>query len=224
MGRDRTTLAPVAEALAAEHGIRAHVVRCDVSNEQSVGGAFREARREMGEPFVLVNNAGISEAAMVKDTTRELWDRVLAVNTTGAFLCIQQVLSGMLAARAGRIVNIASVAGLKAYRGVAAYITSKHALVGLTRALALETARDGLTVNAVCPGYTRTDMASVGVDNLVKNFGMTPEQALERIVNTMPRGRLVEPAEVAHAVAFLCSPEAAAITGQSIVVAGGEVM
>lgn len=223
LGRDRATLSVVAERIAAEHSVRTHVGRCDVANEHTITAAFSDAKKDLGDPHILVNNAGIAEAGSVKDTSRELWDRTLAINVTGAFLCCRHVLPAMLAARAGRIVNIASVAGLRGARGIAAYVTSKHALIGLTRALALETAKHGITVNAVCPGYANTDMATAAVDNIVKGLGLTPEQALEKIAGTMPIGRLIEPAEVAAAVLWLCGGGAAAVTGQSLVVAGGEV-
>jgi NAD(P)-dependent dehydrogenase (short-subunit alcohol dehydrogenase family) len=148
---------------------------------------------------------------------------MLAVNLTGAYLCTREVLPAMLAAAEGRVVNVASTAGLRGYGRMAAYCAAKHGLIGLTRALAAETAKRGVTVNAVCPSYTDTDMAKQAVDNLVAARGITPQEALKMLTRANPLGRLVQPEEVASAVGWLCSPGASAMSGQSIAVAGGEV-
>jgi NAD(P)-dependent dehydrogenase (short-subunit alcohol dehydrogenase family) len=224
MGRDRARLDATAERLSTAHGVRVRAVRCDVADPHAIAGAFGEARGELGEVTILVNNAGIAEAAPLVETTRELWDRHFAVNVTGALLCAQQVLPPMLARRAGRIVNVASTAGLRGVPHAGAYSASKHALIGLTRTLALETAKHGVTVNAVCPGYTDTGMAQVAIANLVRHRGKTPEEAREAIVRTVPRGSLIRPEEVAATVAWLCTPAASAVTGQAIVIAGGDVV
>jgi NAD(P)-dependent dehydrogenase (short-subunit alcohol dehydrogenase family) len=194
-----------------------------VANAGQVSDAFGHARAVYGDPHVLVNNAGQGEGGLFTELTREIWDRMLAVNLTGAFLCTQQVLPAMLAARAGRVVNIASTAGLKGYGRMTAYCASKHGLVGLTRALAQETAKHGVTVNAVCPGYTEdTSMVQQAVDNLAGGRGLTPEEALKMITRLNPRGALIRPEEVAGTVGWLCSAEAGAINGQAIAVSGGE--
>ena len=224
MGRTVRQLEERAAALGAEFGAEAAAVVCDVAKAESVAQAFDSARQRFGDPYVLVNNAGQAAGAPFLETSCELWDRMLAINLTGQFLCARQVLPAMVAARAGRIVNIASTAGLKAYTNTAAYCVSKHGVVGLTRALALETAKLGITVNAVCPGYTETDMTQLAVDNLVAARGKTPEEARQMVVRVIPRGTIIQPAEVANAVAWLCSPGASAVTGQAIVAAGGEVM
>src|SRR5688572_17285934 len=224
MGRDRERLERQAETLRAEYDARVTTAQCDVADDGSVEAAFAVARREQGEPYILVNNAGVAGSALVEETRRALWDRILAIDLTGTMLCMQQVLPAMRRERAGRIVNVASTAGLKGYTKLAAYCAAKHGVIGLTKVAALETAKLGITVNAVCPGYTDSDMAQQAVDNIVATLGKTPEEALAIITRMSPRGTLTQTQEVANAVGWLCSPGASAITGQAIVVAGGEVM
>ena len=222
MARDRTALERAAARLRAA-GTDVGAIQCDVADAADIAAAFARAHEERGEAYVLVNNAGQAEGSPFLDTTRALWDRMLAVNLTSAFLCTQRVLPSMLEARAGRVVNIASASGLKGYRNVAAYTASKHGLVGLTRALAAETARAGITVNAVCPAYADTDMARHAVENIMRDMDRSEAEARAAIARAVPRGTLIEPHEVAATVAFLCSPEASGINGQAIVVAGGEI-
>jgi NAD(P)-dependent dehydrogenase (short-subunit alcohol dehydrogenase family) len=173
---------------------------------------------------ILVNNAGQAASAPFGRTDAALWQRMLDVNLTGAYHCIQATLPGMLDLGWGRIVNVASTAGLTGYRYVAAYCAAKHGLVGLTRALALEVAAQGVTVNAVCPGYTETDIVLAAVANIVRKTGRSEDQARAALAAANPQGRLVQPDEVAHAVAWLCMPGASAMNGQAVAVAGGEVM
>lgn len=224
LGRDVARLEAHAERLHQRFGIPVEAFACDVADEDSVERAFSASRERLGDAHVLVNNAGQAESAALADTPRELWDRMLAVNLTGTYLCSRQVIPAMLQARAGRIVNIASTAGLRGYPKTAAYCAAKHGVIGLTRALALETAKIGITVNAVCPGYTDTEMARRAVDGVASALGKTTDEARAMITRVNPLGRLIRPEEVAATVAWLCSPDAAAITGQSIAVAGGEVM
>jgi NAD(P)-dependent dehydrogenase (short-subunit alcohol dehydrogenase family) len=218
-----TLIARDAEALAlaaAALGEGAAWQAVDVSIETSVATAFARA----GAVDILVNNAGQAASAPFLKTDAALWQRMLDVNLTGAYHCIQAALPAMLDAGWGRIVNVASTAGLTGYRYVAAYCAAKHGLVGLTRALALELASKGITVNAVCPGYTETDIVREAVANIVRKTGRSAPDARAELAAANPQGRLVRPEEVAHAVAMLCLPDAAALNGQAIAVAGGEVM
>ena len=199
------------------------MIPCDVADEHSVAEAFRCAREAHGDVGVLVNNAGAAEAAPFAQITREVWDRMLAVNLTGTFLCSAQVVPPMVAAGRGRVVNIASTAGLRGYKTMTAYCAAKHGVIGLTRALALETAKHGVTVNAVCPGYTDTDMTDTAIVNIMAALGRTEEEARGLLLRPIPRGVLTQPEEVASAVEWLCAPHAAAVTGIALPVAGGEI-
>jgi NAD(P)-dependent dehydrogenase (short-subunit alcohol dehydrogenase family) len=216
MARDAAALESAAAALGGDTAWQA----VDVTDQASVEAAFARA----GAVDILVNNAGQAASASFARTDAALWQRMLDVNLTGAYHCIQAAAPGMLEGGWGRIVNVASTAGLTGYRYVAAYCAAKHGLVGLTRALALELASRGVTVNAVCPGYTETDIVQDAVANIVRKTGRSAEQARAELAAANPQGRLVRPEEVAHAVAMLCMPDAAALNGQAIAVAGGEVM
>jgi NAD(P)-dependent dehydrogenase (short-subunit alcohol dehydrogenase family) len=224
MGRDLSVLERHTTIVRRDFSTEAVAIQCDVADEDAVVDAFAKARSQLGDAHVLVNNAGQGEGGRFTEMSRAVWDRMIAVNLTGAYLCTREVLPAMLAAESGRIVNVASTAGLRGYSWMSAYCAAKHGLIGLTRALAVETAKRGVTVNAVCPGYTDTDMAKRAVDNLVAARGVTPNEALQMLLRSNPRGKLVTPEEVASAVGWLCSPGASAMTGQAIAVAGGEVM
>jgi NAD(P)-dependent dehydrogenase (short-subunit alcohol dehydrogenase family) len=211
-------------ALAAEHPEHMYALSADVSDAEQVQAAFANARQRFGPIAILINNAGQASSAPFLKTDAALWNQMLAVNLTGTMLCTQAAVPDMLAAQWGRVVNIASTAGLAGYAYVAAYCAAKHGVVGLTRALALEFAKKGLTVNAVCPGYTETDIVRSSIANVVAKTGRTEEQARAEFTAGNPQGRLVQADEVADTVAWLCGPAASAINGQSIAVCGGEVM
>jgi NAD(P)-dependent dehydrogenase (short-subunit alcohol dehydrogenase family) len=196
----------------------------DVADPAQVQAAFEAARSARGPVAILVNNAGAAESAPFGRTSLELWQRMLSVNLTGTFLCTQAALPDMLAAGWGRVVNIASTAGQRGYAYASAYAAAKHGVIGLTRSLALETARGGVTVNAVCPGYTGTELLRAGVRNIVERTGRSAEAARTELAAANPQRRLVQPAEVADTVLWLCGEAAASINGQSISVSGGEVM
>lgn len=212
------------QVLAAEQPECLHAVSADVSDPEQVQAAFAQARQRFGPISILVNNAGQASSAPFLKTDAALWNQMLAVNLTGTLQCTQAAVPDMLSAGWGRVVNIASTAGLTGYAYVAAYCAAKHGVVGLTRALALEFAKKGLTVNAVCPGYTETDIVRSSIANVVAKTGRTEAQARAEFTAGNPQGRLVQAEEVADAVAWLCGPAASAITGQSIAVCGGEVM
>jgi NAD(P)-dependent dehydrogenase (short-subunit alcohol dehydrogenase family) len=216
MGRSLERLRAQQQALGPEVGIQA----CDVGDEASVAAAFAA----VGAVDILINNAGQVETAPLAKTSLESWQRLLNVNLTGTFLCSRAVLPGMSERGFGRIVNVASTAALKGYAYVAAYCAAKHGVLGLTRALALETVKKGITVNAVCPGYTETEIVAQAVQTIMAKTGRTAEAARAELAAANPQGRLIQPEEVAATVAWLVGEGSASITGQAIAVAGGEVM
>ena len=186
--------------------------------------AMERALAAAGPIDILVNNAGIALSLPFAKTAAEDWDHVIAVNLTGAFWGCRLALPGMAARGWGRVVNIASTAGLKPYLYTAAYCAAKHGLIGLTRGLALEYARKGVTVNAVCPGFTDTDIAQQAIEVIAAETGRGAAEARAALERLNPQNRLTDPDEVAAAVAFLCRPESHGITGQALIIAGGEVM
>ena len=208
-------------ALAAELG--AFAVAMDQTNDDSVAAAFAAARAAQGPLTALINNAGAVETAPFAKVTPELWRRMLDVNLTGPFLCCQAALADLKAAGTqGRIVNIASTAALKGYAYVSAYVAAKHGVLGLTRTLALELAKDGVTVNAVCPGYTETDIVREGIAKVMAKTGRSQAEARAGFTQSNPQGRLIQPDEVAATVRWLCSSAAGSVNGQAIAVCGGE--
>lgn len=209
---------------SGEAAARLHAVSADVGDAAAVAAAFDAARAHFGPIDTLVNNAGQASSAPALKTDPALWQRMLAVNLTGVWVCTQQALPGMVDAGWGRVVNVASTAAQRGYAYVSAYCAAKHGVLGLTRALALELAAKGVTVNAVCPGFTETDLLADSVANIVAKTGRTEAQARADLAAGNPQKRLIQPQEVADAVLWLCQPGSASITGQAISVSGGEVM
>jgi len=207
----------VAERFSTEDVVAPGHDELDVTNEEQVAAFFEG----LGQVDVLVNNAGIGAGAPLARTTLDDWRAHLEVNATGAFLCTRAVVGGMIERGDGRIVTVASIAGLAGMRYTAAYAASKHAAVGLMRATAAEVGGTGVTANAVCPAWVRTDITRRTVENIVEKTGRTAEEAEAELEQMTPLGRLLEPEEVAAAVVFLASPEAAAINGQTLVLDGG---
>lgn len=214
----------VVQALAQQHPDHMQAVAADVCDADQVAQAIEAARHRFGPVHILVNNAGQAASAPFMKTDLALWERMLAVNLTGTMICTQAVLPDMLDAGWGRIVNVASTAGQTGYAYVSAYCAAKHGVIGLTRSLALEFARKGITVNAVCPGYTETEIVATSIENIVAKTGRTEAEARSELEKSNPQARLVQPDEVADAVSWLCGTSAGAVNGQAISVAGGEVM
>lgn len=211
-GRREAELAKV--ALASD---RIFAFAADVTNEAEMA-----ALHARGLFDIVVANAGMAGSAPAHKTTLVDWRRTLDVNLTGAFLTVKPALAGMLARKAGRIVFVASTAGLKGYAYVAPYVAAKHGVVGLMRALAAETAKSGVTVNAVCPGFVETDMLEEAIARIIEKTGRSAEDARASLATTNPQGRFIQPEEVAAAVLWLCSDAARSITGQAISISGGE--
>lgn len=221
MGRTQSTLDETAARDAS--AVKTFTVTTDVADVNSVKSAFDQARRKLGPVHILINNAGQAGSSAMHKMEDSLWHSLIGINLTGSYYCIRQALPDMLAEKWGRIVNVASTAGLRGGAYLSAYSASKHGLIGLTRSLALEVADKNITVNAVCPTYVRTDIVTNAVTNIVNKAHLTEEQAMASLVKMNPQKRLIEPEEVAHAVVWLCLPGAESINGVSVPMSGGEV-
>ncbi len=219
VGRRREPLEATANGIPG-----AAVAIADVTDRAQVDAAFAAARTAHGPVTILIANAGQAGTAPFAKSSFDVWRQLMAVNLDALHHLAQAALPDLLAAPAGRIVTIASTAGLRGYAYAAAYTAAKHGAIGLTRALALELAGTRVTVNAVCPGFTETDLVAKSVETIVAKTGRSIQEARAELARFNPQGRLIQPQEVADAALFLCRPEAASMTGQAIAVAGGEVM
>ncbi|AMS44635.1 SDR family oxidoreductase (plasmid) [Aminobacter sp. MDW-2] len=223
-GRRAAPLEAVRDEIAKIGGEAFVLDGFDVTEAHSVEAGIAKAIAHAGDIAVLVNCAGEAPSAPFDKTDLALWNRVMGINLTGTFLVTQAALASVKRAGKGRIVNVASTAGLTGYAYVSAYCASKHGVVGMTRALALELARTDVTVNAVCPGFTDTPLLDGAVETITGKTGRSAEEARATLARVNPQGRLVTPEEVADTVLWLASEKATAITGQAIPVAGGEVL
>ncbi|MER8441862.1 SDR family oxidoreductase [Mesorhizobium sp. M1066] len=197
-------------------------IAADVTDEAAVAALYERAQAARGPFDIVVANAGVAGSAPAHKTALSDWQRTLDVNLTGAFLTVKPALAGMAARKTGRIVFIASTAGLKGYAYVASYVAAKHGVIGLMRALAAETVKSGVTVNAVCPGFVETEMLEQSLQRIIEKTGRSVEQARSSLASTNPQGRFIQPQEVAAAVLWLCGDAAQSITGQAISISGGE--
>jgi NAD(P)-dependent dehydrogenase (short-subunit alcohol dehydrogenase family) len=218
VGRGEVTLKDVVgKGEAAGYGV------ADVTDERALAVQIERAAAAHGPVDILVANAGGAESAPFAETAPAQFRQMFELNVMGVVHASRAVLAGMVARKSGRVVAIASTAGVKGYGYVSAYCAAKHAVVGLVRSLAIETAKSGVTVNAVCPGYTATEMMRESVARIMEKTGRSRAEAEAAILKGSPQGRFVEPQEVAAAVLYLCSPAAAAVTGTTLMVAGGEI-
>lgn len=208
------------EAARATRGL--HPLVMDVAEEDSVATAAAEAIAARGPMTICIANAGIAEGRNLLKTDLAEWRRMMAINLDGAFLTIRACLPGMKEAGWGRIIAISSIAGVRGLKGAPAYTASKHGLIGLTRGLSQDLLGSGITANALCPGYTATDIVTRNVDSIAARAGVSEEKALEIMVAANPHGKLVSPAEVAAAALWLCGPGSDSVNGQAIEIAGGQ--
>lgn len=218
VGRRREKLEEVAAGIAG-----ARAAPADVTLREEIDAAFAQARETHGPISILVNNAGAAESAPFERLPADIWRRMLAINLDGVFHGCQAALPDLLADPAGRIVTVASSAGLKGYAYTSAYAAAKHGAVGLTRALAAEFAKTSLTVNAVCPGFTDTDFAAESIAEIMRKSGRSEDDVRMAFAKFNPQQRLIAPTEVASAVIWLCLPESRSMNGQAIAIAGGEI-
>ncbi|HZS48608.1 MAG TPA: SDR family NAD(P)-dependent oxidoreductase [Blastocatellia bacterium] len=217
------TLAQVQEVAAEirDLGRRAIALRCDVADRQSVDRMVDSAIKKFDHIDILVNNAGVAKSQPLTKMTDELWDEIISVNLNGTYYCTQAVIAEMIKRQSGRIINIASIAGKQGMPYISAYSASKHGVLGFTKSIAMEVAAKGITVNAICPGYVETDMATLAVNNIADKTGTTTDKAKETLLNMNPQHRLVTAEEIAAMALLLASEDGRGINGQAINICGG---
>lgn len=208
------------QAVAALHPL-IQPVTADVADEASVAALYDSAEKERGPFEIVVANAGVASSAPAHRTTLEEWNRIIGINLTGAFLTVRPSLKGMAERGRGRLIFIASVAGLRGSAYVAPYVSSKHGVVGLTRALAAELLKTGVTVNAICPGFVETEMTEQSIARVMEKTGRSDEEARRAIAEVNPNHRLIKPEEIAAAVLWLASDAAVSVTGETVSISGG---
>lgn len=221
--RDSQRLGTAADRMA-QHGAQVHAISCDITNREQVRRLRDSVRESWGDVQILINNAGIARAVSFADMSDDTWDQTLETNLTGAYNCCKVFLPAMIAAKWGRIINIASTTAKVGYPHVTAYTASKHGLLGLTRSLALETARTGVTVNAICPGYVDDERTRDNARVMAEKTGKSIDDILRMFASSAPQNRLIEADEVASLACLMAAPEMSGMTGQAINVDGGAVM
>lgn len=226
LGAKLTLIGRSQEALAKKCStLQSATAKClDVTDETGVETAFAEITATSGQIDILINNAGAAESTPIHKMTSADWHHMINTNLNSSYFCTRQVVDNMRKNNWGRIINIASTAGLTGYSYVTAYCAAKHGVVGFTKALALELAQTGITVNTVCPGFTETDLLQDSIKKIMDKTGMSQTDAEESLKKHNPQNRLIQPSEVADTVIWLCSSGAESITGQAIAVAGGEIL
>lgn len=222
IGRKSANLLEVKSLLDGKCDVQ--VFECDITQERSIKSTFQLAKESFGPIAVLVNNAGQATSAAFHKTTLSGWQAMLDVNLTGTFMCTQACIEDMLELPFARIINIASTASQRGYPYVSAYTAAKHGVLGLTRSLALEYAKSAITFNAICPGFTDTEIVSESLKTITKKTQLGHDQALAELIKNNPQKRLIAPTEVAHQVLLLCHDHSQSINGQALAIAGGELM
>ncbi|WP_305970580.1 MULTISPECIES: SDR family NAD(P)-dependent oxidoreductase [unclassified Mameliella] len=212
-----------AERLEAARSERIFPISMDVMDETSIIHGVKEAVSARGPVQICVPNAGIAEGRSILKTDMEFWRTMMATNVDGAFLTIRECLKNMVETDWGRVIAVSSIAGIRGLKGAPTYTASKHALMGLIRALAADYARNPITFNALCPAYVDTDIVTMNVDNIMKRTGWSEAEARAAMVDVNPHGRLIAPEEVAQAAVWLCHEASGSVNGQAIQIAGGEI-